>query len=117
MRYTSLTAALLLAAAAPFAVAGEQAGDLPANHQAALETVSVEVIATGGHADTADDAARASTTPHADYAVTAGSSGTATSATNVTAPECPSVGNWYYSVSSLTGQVECVRDGGGNPNE
>ena len=119
MRYTPLASALLLAGAAALAHAGETAGDLPTNHQAALLAVTVEVIATGGHADTADQAAQATqadTTPHADYATTAGSSHGGT-ADSLKTPDCPTVGDWYYVVDSRTGQLRCERDGGGNPNE
>ncbi len=117
MRYTPLASALLLAGAAALAHAGETAGDLPTNHQAAMLTVTVEVIATGGHADTADQAdqaTQATTTPHATYADSAGSSG---SASNLSAPDCPTVGDWHYVVDSRTGQLRCERDGGGNPNK
>ena len=111
MRYTHLASALLLAGAAVLAHAGETAGDLPTNHQAALLPVTVEVIATGGHADTADEAAQALTTPHADYADAAGN------ATSTSVPTCPDLQNWEYHVSPTTGQVTCVRTTGGNPNE
>ena len=116
MRFQSLAAAFLVVVA-PLAAAGEQAGDLPTNNQAVVPTVSVEVIATGGHADTADQAAQAATTPHADYAVSAGSAGTAGSATNLSPPDCPSVGNWYYTLDGNTGQLRCVRDGGERPDD
>ena len=120
MRYTPLASALLLAGAAALAHAGETAGDLPTNHQAALLTVTVEVIATGGHADTADQATQANeatTTPHAAYADTAGGG----TAANLSVPDCPgsrpNPWQWQNVLNTSTGKLVCTRtQGGGNPN-
>ena len=121
MRFTSLASALLLAGVASLALAGEQAGDLPANYQAAtMVTPLVEVIATGGHADTADHATTA------DTASRSTTSDHAEEAERVTGDlgDCPPTNHprpdwWAFRVNADTGAIECVRvDGGpGNPNQ
>lgn len=119
----TFTALAALAVVAPLALAGEQAGALPTNN-ALIDITAMTIRVEADHALEADEA---TTTPHANYAETAGSA--TGSAGGLTRPSCPaepaSRGHcfrWVKEIDIFANPATCtwqlqrlVNECGGNP--
>ncbi len=113
MRTLATLAALALAG--PVGAQNQQAGKLPTNDQTAfVASITMEVTATGGEADTLDPSdpytLPKTKVPQAQHADTAGSAG------NVSPPgscyRTQGAWTWEWQLDPQTGELVCVRTGG-----